>query len=141
MGAAVDADLRARDELAVLGGQHRHHAATVSGPATALPTSGVWSVGSSGSNRPNSEKSTFGGSRLAAESVMPLFTLPGAMLTARRRALYAAMYGWANEADVELKLTTTPAGDRSRAARVTRNVPVRFTASTRFHSSSDVSCV
>ena len=59
-------------------------------------------------------------------------------------AAYAAMYGWPNAADVELKFTIAAWSDSSSAgiaARHMRNVPVRLTLITWFHMSSVHSCV
>ena len=54
------------------------------------------------------------------------------------------MYGCANDAEVELKLTMTPrpqSSNAGNAARVIKNVPVRLMLMTWFHMSSVHSCV
>ena len=59
-------------------------------------------------------------------------------------AAYAAMYGWAKSAEVELKFTTAasvPCVSAGIDSRITVNAPTRFTRSTCSNSATLVSCV
>ena len=152
MRAAVDADLGAGDERSVVGGDHCDHGRDSAGVAedfALLPcSSGVCLV-----QRPRSYPSGILSRVLLANAVD---TPPGWMLTARSPcfeyssasewvsammppllAAYAAMYGCAKVAAVEVKLTTTPRPESmsaGSAARVIRNVPVRLIARVVFQS-------
>src|SRR6202044_3066970 len=120
-------------------------------------------VGMIGINLVNKPQYSSCGMYPPVASVIPDLMLPGATQTARSPLLayssasawvndwtppllaaYAAMYGCANEAEVELKLTIALRGFCSRlgrASRTTRKVPVRFTPMIWFHRSSPICSV
>ena len=133
VGAAVDADLGAGDERAVVGGDHRDHRgdrARVAEDLVLVGRAAAESVSPTGLGR--SPPASCRASTLANAVATP----PGWMLTARRPCLeyskasecvkastppllaaYAAMYGCANDAAVEVKLTThAPPGLEQRRA-------------------------